>query len=179
MKVLVEEITVNEDWKQNVAAGLIGASLLTAPAVATASQHHSKPKSSVHRGLHHQTYSEKDIIRSIAGEQSGDYQGMVAVACAIRNKMKHPYYKNNILHGVAGKHAKHLANEPAQTFELARKAWNESATKDITGGAYLWGYSADIAKWKAEAQRNPKFWFNNVEPTVTIGGNTFLRDKRK
>lgn len=182
MQKLIEHISskieIEEGWREKVAAGSLALGLLTGATNVEAGNHHAtKHKAKRQVGLPHKTYSEQDIIRSIAGEQSNNYQGMLAVACAIRNKMKHPYYKNNFLHGVAGRHAKHLKNESPKTFELAKKAWEESEHKDITNGAYLWGYDADLRKWKMEAFMNPKFWFNNVQPTVRVAGNTFFKDK--
>ena len=175
MKKLIE--SVNEDWKKTaMALGTSAALTLGGANVAQAHNvsHHHK---SHHHGLSSHQYSEQDIINSIVGEEANNYQGMVAIACAIRNRMHHPYYKNNILSGVFGRTAKHLKHETPETFEKAKQAWIESGKHDITGGAYLWGYGPDLAKWQQQAQADPKFWFNNVKPTVKIGSNTFFKDK--
>lgn len=70
-------------------------------------------------------------IRAIIGEASNQgYTGMLAVACAIRNR--------GTLKGVYGLNAKHIDNEPQWVFILAEKAWQESSKKDLTNGATMW-----------------------------------------
>ena len=70
-------------------------------------------------------------IRAIIGEASNQgYQGMLAVACGIRNR--------GTLKGVYGLNAKHIDNEPQWVWDLARKAWEKSAHKDIVKGATHW-----------------------------------------
>lgn len=128
MKTLVNELITNEDWKQNVAAGLLGASLLTAPTVATAAQKHSEPKPSIQTKV---SNSEQKYVDSIVGEAGGEgYEGMLAVASAIRNRMKVPYYKKDPLRGVFGKNASHIKKEKSEVFVTARKAWKDSLSKD-------------------------------------------------
>lgn len=72
-------------------------------------------------------------INAIIGEaENQGYDGMLAVACAIRNR--------GSLKGVYGEKAKRVVNHKYsdKTYKLAKKAWNESANKDITGGADHW-----------------------------------------
>jgi len=85
--------------------------------------------------FHTSSYSanidKQRAIRAIIGEASNQgYIGMVAVACAIRNR--------GTLKGVYGENAKHVSNEPQWVFDLAEKAWLESMNKDITSGATHW-----------------------------------------
>ena len=170
-------MSVNEDWKKNLATGLTAAALtLGGSNVAQAHTdygHHRKH----HHSLPSHQYNEQDIINSIVGEEARSFEGMKAVASAIRNRMKDPYYKHDILKGVYGRTASHVKHESPKTFQLAKRAWDDSATHDTVGGAYLWGYGPDVQKWKSQAMQDPKFWFNNVEPTITVGSNTFFRNK--
>lgn len=70
-------------------------------------------------------------VRAIMGEaRDQGYTGMLAVACAIRNR--------GTLDGVYGVRAKGLDKEPARVWLLAKKAWQESKSVDITNGATHW-----------------------------------------
>jgi spore germination cell wall hydrolase CwlJ-like protein len=70
-------------------------------------------------------------IKAIIGEASNQgYRGMLAVACAIRNR--------GTLKGVYGVNAKHIYKEPKWVWDLAKKAWAESKNIDITNGATHW-----------------------------------------
>jgi hypothetical protein len=70
-------------------------------------------------------------VRAIIGEAGNQGEkGMLAVACAIRNR--------GTLKGVYGVNAKHIYKEPQWVWALAKKVWLESATKDITNGATHW-----------------------------------------
>lgn len=71
-------------------------------------------------------------IRAIIGEAGNQgYTGMLAIAGAIRNR--------GTLKGVYGVKAKHINKEPKWVWDMAKKAWLESATNDITNGAQYWG----------------------------------------
>ena len=75
--------------------------------------------------------SKQKAVRAIIGEASNQgYQGMLAVACAIRNR--------GTLSGVYGVNSKHIDKEPQWVFKQAEKAWQESEKKDITNGATNW-----------------------------------------
>lgn len=81
--------------------------------------------------VHAEEIPESKAVRAIMGEASNQgYNGMLAVACAIRNR--------GTLKGVYGVKAKHVDNEPKWVWNLARKAWKESATRDCTNGADHW-----------------------------------------
>ena len=72
---------------------------------------------------------EKQAIRAIVGEASNQgYEGMLAVACGIRNR--------GTLKGVYGLKAKHTDKEPKWVFKKAKKAWRESETNRIHTGTH-------------------------------------------
>lgn len=100
-------------------------------------------------------------VRAIIGEASGEgYRGMLAVACGIRNR--------GTLHGVYGLNAKHVDREPAWVWDLARKAWAESATKDIVNGS---------GDWESIDYPRP-YWAKRMIITARIGKHQFyLRRK--
>lgn len=86
-------------------------------------------------------------IRAIIGEAGNQgYTGMLAIAGAIRNR--------GTLKGVYGVTAKHISKEPQWVFDLAKKAWVESATNDITNGATHWGSTKVDGKWIKKMERN-------------------------
>lgn len=83
---------------------------------------------------------EARAVRAIIGEASGEgYTGMLAIAGAIRNR--------GTLQGVYGEKAKHVDKQPRWVWDQARKAWKESANKDITSGADHWGSVTVDAAW--------------------------------
>jgi len=68
-------------------------------------------------------------VRAIIGEASNQgYDGMLAVACGIRNR--------DTLKGVYGLKAKHVDNEPQWVWDLATKAWLESKDNRIHSGTH-------------------------------------------
>jgi hypothetical protein len=70
-------------------------------------------------------------VKAIMGEASNQgYKGMLAVAGAIHNR--------GTLKGVYGVKARHIYKEPQWVWAMAKKAWLESATNDITNGATHW-----------------------------------------
>ena len=170
LEYILKQQDVNEfNVGKAIATAAIAGSLLTGtPSVADAHKtkvHHS-------HGLAHKQYSDNDRINAIVGEAGNQgYQGMLGIACAIRNRAKIPYYKNNVLHGVYGLNAKQLTKEPKVLFQQAAKAWNESATNDIVGGAYMWGSDSDIEKFNKES------WFRNMKATVRIKDHTFFKER--
>ena len=175
MRKLIEQVQrdavkIHEvSWAQ-VAGGaaLIGALATGTPDVALAHTH----------ARHHQVspkhYTENDYVDAVIGEASnGGYEGMLDIACAIRNRIKDPQHSKNPLHQVYGYHAKHNRGEPEETWNLARKAWADSANQDTVNGATLWGSVSDVAQFKRTS------WFKNVEPTVSRLGHTFFRVKQR
>lgn len=88
-------------------------------------------------------------VNAIIGEAEGEgYRGMLAIACAIRNRGN--------LKGVYGEKASRVLGKKysQKTLELAQKAWAESATKDITNGADHWGGKAVDKAWIAKMKKN-------------------------
>lgn len=70
-------------------------------------------------------------VRGIVGEAGNQgYIGMLAVACAIRNR--------GTLEGVYGVNGKQVNKEPKWVWNLASKAWKDSERRDITNGAQYW-----------------------------------------
>jgi len=104
--------------------------------------------------------SEADAVRAIIGEASNQGErGMLAVACAIRNR--------GTLQGVYGLKAKHVDKQPAWVFDRARKAWAESAKADITGGANHWE--------NVKAFGQPR-WAAKMTKTVLVKDHQFYRN---
>lgn len=177
---LVETVKSMQDnldelnWGKMAGGAMLAGALITGtPDIATAKTHH-------HHHYAVKNYTENDYIRAIVGEASSEgYPGMLAIACAIRNKIKDSEYKYDPLHGVYGKNAGHIDKETAATFDMAKKAWDDSKTRDTTGGAIIWGNNSDVKKWKDEALKNSKFWFNNVEETMTLEGHAFFKVKKR
>lgn len=105
------------------------------------------------------------VIRAIIGEASSEgYRGMLAVACAVRNRKS--------LKQVYGVKAKHVDKQPAYVWKMAEKAWKESQHNDITKGATGWGNDNDIKIFKKEG------WWKNAVITAKIGNHTFYRDRK-
>lgn len=175
MKRLIE--SVNEDWKKNLATGLTTAALtLGGPNVSQAhadSGHHRKH----HHTVHNSSYSEQDLIKAIIGEASNQgSEGMYAIACALKNRTKDSYYKHNILQGVYGANAAHIASDmrDEEVYTNAEAAYLtafKNGGEDVTKGAIIWGNNADLGKFRQQS------WFKNVVPTARIGAHTFFRNK--
>lgn len=102
---------------------------------------------------------EDQAVRAIIGEASDQgYQGMLAVACAIRNR--------GHLKGVYGLNAKHVDREPEWVWERARKAWRESEKIDVVFGADHWE--------NIKAFGTP-YWAKDMEKTVTVKDHSFYK----
>jgi spore germination cell wall hydrolase CwlJ-like protein len=100
------------------------------------------------------------VINAIIGEAEGEgYQGMLAVACAIRNR--------GTLKGVYGEHSKrvkeHLYSE--KTYRMAVKALEMALKCDITNGA---------THWEGTAFKVPS-WAKRMQITVVIGRQRFYK----
>lgn len=88
-----------------------------------------------------------DNVRAVMGEASGEgFTGMKAIACAIRNR--------GTLKGVYGLRAKHIDKEPKRVWDMAQKAWEESAKEDITNGATHWGSKIVDKEWIKKMERS-------------------------
>jgi hypothetical protein len=98
-------------------------------------------------------------IRAIIGEAADQgSRGMLAVACAIRNR--------GTLAGVCGLQARHVDREPGWVWARARAAWIRSATVDITAGA---------THWENIAAFGLPYWAHTMTVTVVIGDHRFFR----
>jgi len=106
--------------------------------------------------------NESQAVRAIIGEASGEgYQGMLAVACGIRNR--------STLKGVYGLKAKHVDNEPQWVWKLAKKAYRASLTgKDITNGGTHWENTKAFGE---------PYWAKHMVVTARIGSHTFYKEK--
>lgn len=77
------------------------------------------------------TIPQSTAVRCIIGEASNQgYNGMLSLAGALRNR--------GATQGVYGCNSKHIDKQPKWVFDLALKAWLESANNDITDGATHW-----------------------------------------
>ncbi|MDE2104610.1 MAG: hypothetical protein KGL39_45665 [Patescibacteria group bacterium] len=104
---------------------------------------------------------DADAIRAIVGEAANQhYQGMLAVAGAIRNR--------GTLKGVYGLHSKMPDRQPRWVWAEASKAWSESRTNDITHGA---------TNWENVKAFGEPYWARSMTVTVTIGDHRFFRPK--
>jgi hypothetical protein len=103
---------------------------------------------------------DKLAIRAIIGEASNQgFRGMLACACALRNR--------GTLKGVYGVKAKHVDREPRWVWVQAGKAWEESKTNDITLGATHWE--------NVKAFGTP-YWAKSMKKTVKIGNHQFYKE---
>ena len=88
---------------------------------------------------------EREATRAIIGEAANQgYEGMLAMACAIRNR--------GTLRGVYGTSATHIDNEPNYVFEMARRAWRESEKNRIHDGDH-WGSIRIDGHWIAKMRQ--------------------------
>ena len=102
--------------------------------------------------------SSTQAIKGIVGESANQgYKGMLAVAGAIRNR--------GTLTGVYGFYSRMANNQPDWVWKQAAKAWAESATNDITGGA---------THWESTDFRKPA-WASKMKVTAHIGKHIFYK----
>jgi spore germination cell wall hydrolase CwlJ-like protein len=100
-------------------------------------------------------------IRAIIGEAGNQGEkGMLAVACAIRNR--------GTLKGVYGVKAKHVDKQPQWVWAMAKKVWAESATNDITNGATHWENIKAFGK---------PYWVKSMVKTFEHKNHVFYREK--
>jgi hypothetical protein len=83
--------------------------------------------------------AEDQATNAIVGEAAGQpYIVKLGVAGALRNR--------GTLRGVYGYNALHNQYEPKWVWVDAKRAWRESAQRDITHGATHFGSADDVAK---------------------------------
>ncbi len=98
-------------------------------------------------------------VRAIIGEASGEgYQGMLAVACAIRNR--------GSLAGVYGLRSSHVDKQPEAVWVTAQQAWEDSKDVDVTYGATHWE--------NIKAFGEP-YWAKTMTITTKVGNHVFYR----
>lgn len=184
MKLLLEQIKreyevelVEADWRKTLGSAALSTALaLGGPNVTQAhasSGHHGKR----HHSVSNHKYDEQDIIKAIVGEASNQgYDGMYAIACALRNRSKDPYYKHNILKGVFGsKRTPDWYAGEMSSFSDAQSAYElafKNGGQDVTNGATLWGNANDVQLFKQQS------WFKNVHLTKQIGSHYFFANNR-
>lgn len=111
----------------------------------------------------HAAIDDQKAVLSIIGEaENQGPKGMLAVACAIRNR--------GTLKGVFGLNAPRVKRSlyNAATLKAARNAWNMSKIKDITGGADHWENVTAFGR---------PYWAASMTKTITIGSHNFYRSK--
>ena len=114
--------------------------------------------------------SEGQAVRAILGEARGEgYEGMYAVACALRNR--------GHLKGVYGALAweriqRHITPE---LFVTGLKSWKNSLLgPDVTRGATCWLSNYDLKRdLNTEWAKG-----DGVEETVVVGSHHFYRERR-
>jgi spore germination cell wall hydrolase CwlJ-like protein len=100
---------------------------------------------------------ERDAVRAIVGEAAGEgADGMLAVACAIRNR--------GTLRGVYGARNPMTARQPGWVWQQARAAWARSVTNDVTRGATHWENVRVFGR---------PSWAASMSVTTNIGRHTF------
>lgn len=93
--------------------------------------------------------NREEAIRAIIGESSNQgYEGMLAVACGIRNR--------GSLDGVHGLRAPHVDNEPRWVWEQATKAWDESESNRVHSGD-CWGSKVVDKVWLERMEYSDRF----------------------
>lgn len=107
--------------------------------------------------------NDTDAIKAIIGEaENQGYDGMLAVACAIRNR--------HTLNGVFGIRGNRVRNKlySTETLQYATKAWHDSDEHDITNGATHWE--------NIKAFGNP-YWARNMIKTFQYRDHVFYKIK--
>ncbi len=112
--------------------------------------------------------TDKNAILSIIGEAENQHQiGMLAVACAIKNR--------NSLHGVYGLHAPRVVNHKytASILTDATKAWYNA--QQPTMCAFIKGANG----WENTNAFGSPSWVKYSTKTVTIGSHNFYKQNTK
>ena len=110
---------------------------------------------------HAEEIPKERAVNAIIGEAEGEgYEGMLAVACAIRNR--------GTLKGVYGETARRVREHlyGAKVFVNAVRAWEESSHEDncaFIGGA---------THWEGTAFKTP-YWAKDMRITATIKNQRF------
>lgn len=92
---------------------------------------------------------EPRAINALIGEcEQGNYLGMLAIAGAIRNR--------GHLNGVYGEKSPRVVKKKynQKTLQLAKQAWKDSASNDITKGADHWASKTIDKNWELKMIKN-------------------------
>jgi hypothetical protein len=101
--------------------------------------------------------------RALYGETCGESAlCKLGTAGALRNRIA----KYHDLRGVYGKSSPLLNHIDAKAWSACVMAWNESATNNIVGKAYVWGSKDDLRKAS---------FYSRLTKVATIGGHTFFK----
>ena len=112
--------------------------------------------------VHAEEIKDKDAVRAIIGEASGEgLAGMRAVASAIRNR--------GHLRGVFGLRAKHVNSEPSWVWAMAKKAWADSKRYD---------YVNQATHWEGTSFKIP-YWAKSMKLVKRVGNQNFYKEVRK
>ena len=123
-------------------------------------------------------YTDHLAILAIVGEVSGEgkskgekYTAMIMIAKAIRNR--------GHVRGVYGIRAKHNATEAPYIWDMARRAWRDSAHHtDLTCGADSWYSMEDLAKFGPPVGKiETKRFLNTVFYKTTKKGEVSCQSK--
>ena len=105
-------------------------------------------------------------MAAVIGEAGGEnYTTQVAVACAIRNRCV-PHGPG--LRGVYGVNNPVVKQASAKTVAQARRAWRQSAHRDLVQGAKFFGCAADA----------PVLLAYGLQPVCKSGAITFYKESK-
>lgn len=100
----------------------------------------------------------EQAVRAIVGEgASQSFKAQTAIACVIRNR--------GSLQGVYGANNKSVAKASMKTLAIARQAWQQSATNDVTHGIKFFGCQSDYGYFRSIG----------LHPAFKIDGITFWK----
>src|ERR1035441_1652217 len=103
--------------------------------------------------------SEAQAVRAMVGEASNQgYTGLLAVGNVIRHR--------GSIKGLYGAKAAHCDKEPSWVWILARKAWAESATNDVTMNST---HFENVSKFGRPV------WARSMTKTVKIKDHQFYK----
>ena len=108
-------------------------------------------------------YTDEQAIKVVLGEARGEgWEGMYAVACAIRNR--------GTLKGVYGATASMEEIGP-ELYQQASRAWyNSEDGGDPTLGA---------THWHNVEREGENYWTRKLTRTYKVGSHTFFRESRR
>lgn len=105
------------------------------------------------------------FVNAIIGESENSREGMLWVACTIRNR--------GSLRGVYGEKSVRVRNRlySSRVFVQAVKAYEDSSRQDVTGGCRYWFSDSDLKMPKVKRIIR----LEHLELVRKVGGNSFFR----